>query len=422
MATSRPDKNTGNDRNELTQIRERLIALEEEGQLQKQIDKLQVSNENITGKLNKLEGITAVIGLVFAVLSGLAGYKIYQYDLVQTSHEPLIQLFENEIGGTIDRVSFLDPIDKQQTYRIEKLKGMRVQLESLGLKDEKFMFRAGLVDAIAAVIANDTQKANAKLVELAQQSTGKDSFIEARAYTLRAINLIRDTPGRTCANPEVRTLAADAIKIDSQVASAYNILGLCFTNDAISKVESTLEADLIESGSHMQKAIQYYDFSYSLNPTNWGRSKSLNNKVWGSSTFFLNALGNDVLVNRFLTISNYRNMEEFLAASINQMEFCKELSPNHSAWWETQAEVLGLQYTYLMKIDKKKEAEETAKLEKEQYREAIRKGLFKNVPLNKAMKGFTSDKLLSEKLRGDEEIIKFIREASVSDEQAKLGE
>lgn len=405
---------------EIDEIEIRLKNLEEREDPNAELEKLHTKQEKFSKKLNGLTAAPLLLTILLVILNLYVGFRWFQaeksLETIQKAadiskkmaQEPWLGLFEEKIKQTLDRVSFFEPADAQHTSRLEKLKKMKSELSELGLTDEAFNFRAQLVDVIDTVVQGDKQKTDQALDALARSTTdGKDNFVNARVLTLQAIALVRAHPDRRCLNPEAKSLVEEAIEKDREISAAYNILASCIAAQTIEKVKKPDERDPAIA-QEMQKAINYFELSYSLSPTNWSRSRTMNNKVYNSSLFLLHTLGKDDIRNKYLLINGHKDINEFFIDSINQMEFCKKLSPNLTVWRETQAELYGLQYRYFQNVNHEK-AKDALQKEREQYLEAIGLGLFKRRSYETAMVEFKGDELLSDVLKNDPEIERAIR-------------
>ena len=403
---------------ELNLVEERIQSSELQA-LSSRVEKLQTSHNDLAAKLSELKGgikvvglLFAVISLIFAVLSGLAGYNIYKYQKFEAVRsqelEFFVDLFQKALGETIDRVSFVNPVDKQ-SYRVKELIDIQERIKNQGVSSDRLSARSDLADATILVIEQKNQEASIKLDMIRKRTVHSDPFVYARALTLQAVMLVR--PTRDCTNPEVKKLVTDAVKQDNELASAYNILGLCLTDEAVQMAKSPSEENWLSAARTMQDGLKYYDLSFALKPTAWALSKSLNNKVWGNLVFFESALGNDLRVKQILAMTNYGDFDHFVTDSLAQLKLSKTLSPNQAVWWETEAELQGLRNAYYQDTDKSI-AEAALVAMKKEYRDAIGNGLFADKrDANEALEYFKSDTLLR-KIHHDPEILELIKKSA----------
>ena len=403
---------------ELNLVEERIQSWELQA-LSSRVEKLQTSHKDLAAKLSELKGgitvvglVFAVISLIFAVLSGLAGYNIYKYQKFEAVRsgelEFFVDQFQKALEESIDRVSFVNPVDKQN-YRVKELTDIQKRVNDLGFTSDRLTDRSNLADATISVIEQKNQEASLKLEIIKKRTVYTDPFVYSRALTLQAVMLVR--PTRDCTNPAIKPLVVEAVERDNELASAYNILGLCLTYEAVQMAKSPSEENWVSAARTMQDGLKFYDLSFALKPTAWALSKSLNNKVWGNLVFFESALGNDIRMKQILAMTNYRDFDHFVVDSLAQLKLCKTLSPNQAVWWETEAELQGLQSLYFKGKDK--DLEEAAVVAtKKEYRVAISNGLFadKRDP-QEALEYFKSDTLLR-KIHHDPEILELIKKSA----------
>lgn len=403
-------------REQLAMIEGKLKAMELQ-EPSTQIEGLQKSYAELAGKMSEIKGSINVVGIVFGVIAfiftvlGIIGghniIKFQKYEAARTNaSDILVVLFQDKIADAIDRVSFFDPIDKQQSRKIEEVTEMQKQLTDFGVTSVRFQVRSELAETIKLVVGDKREEALSKLRGLSKKTEATDPFVFARASTLEAILNVRANYPKC--NSTTKKLLEDAINKDSEVAAAFNILGVCLTNEAQGLLASKSEEEWLKGSETMQRAIGYYDLSFSLNPTSWALSKFLNNKVWGNAVFLEAALNKDYVIKRYLNSSGYSDMDHFLTESLKHLSLCKLLVPNEGIWWETEAELWGLQYLYFKNRNDESGKAQALKNQREQFKYAIvEKCLFCLRNKDEALSHFTSDTLLRN-LHADKEIIELL--------------
>src|SRR5215813_2248554 len=156
---------------ELNLVEERIQSSELQT-LSSRVERLQTSHTDLVAKASELKGGITVVGLVFtlislifAILSGLAGYNIYkvqQFDGGRAEQlEFFVDSFQKELEATIDRVSFVNPVDKQ-SYRVQELTDIQKRINELGITSERLTVRSVLADATILVIEQKYQEASLK--------------------------------------------------------------------------------------------------------------------------------------------------------------------------------------------------------------------------------------------------------------------
>lgn len=388
--------------------------------LSAQVEKLQTSHTDLAARLSELKGGITVVSLVFGaislffvVLSGLAGYNIYKYQTFEAiraeESEFFVDLFQKTLEETIDRVPFVNS-GEERSYRINELTDIQTRINGLGLTSSRLINRSNLAEATILVLEQKDQEASLKLEVLKKRTEHSDPFVHSRALTLQAVILVR--PKRDCSKPRIKQLVTEAVKEDNELASAYNIWGLCLTNEAVQMAKSASEEDWVSAVNTLREGVKFYDLSFDLKPTAWSLSKSVNNKIWAYMVFFQTALGNDSRMKQILAMTNHRDFEHFVDDSLAQLKLCKTLSHNQAVWWETEAELHGLRNAHYEGQNNMILAEAALVTGKKEYRIAISNGLFADKrDVNEALEYFRDDSLLG-KIRDDPEILELIRKAA----------
>jgi hypothetical protein len=409
---------------ELNTVEQRLRELEHQ-KVAEQTDSLKKSHEDLAAKVNELKGSVGNVGLVFsgvslvlALVAFVGIFDVLKYRNVEdaraNAHAVLTVLFEDKLASTIDRVSFVDRKDDRHEYKIEQLIEMRDQLRSLGVTGDKFEARSELAWAVKLVADDKPDEALGKLEQVRKKTESTDRFVNARAYTMQAMIRVRKNYPKC--DPSLKDMAERAIKKDNEVAAAFNILGLCSTVEAenhLSLKEGAVPTDdAVRKGTRaMRDAQNYNELSFTLNPTAWAKSRYLNNRVWESAKFILAALGNDDLIGKYLSGIGYGNIEEYFKDSFDQLDFCELISPRQTTWWETRAELYGLQNAYYEGKYEVELARDALENQRGQVLLMIGKRHFSDRYTDEALRSFQENPFLR-KLRGDPEILRLIKESA----------
>lgn len=388
---------------------EDLLNAYEEREARKRIEKLQESNESFSKDVAFLKGVVSVMGLFVAIITIIGATNYYKYmEFVRAekdSQEPLVFLFDDKIANTIDEMSFIDPKDSQHQKRMDELNDFKEQLNKLVIPNPKLAGRKKLVEALEFMINNKTedtyQKLQTQLTEIIEQSDkDNDTFVASKAYTLLALNQIRQN-NRKCGvggivNDGIVKTIQKAIEKDRRTGAAYNLLGLCQRDKALEQIKDTNKFN--EAAREMRSAINYYRFAATLNPTNWTRCRAVNNSIYGSTTFLQTILKDDSLVSSYLSGTREKNnLDQFFTESLNDLEFCIELNPEHFVFLESKAQIYGLMCLYDSSRNIKQDERPALVAElKTAYLAAIDKGLFKNKNLKEALATIENDALLGE--------------------------
>ena len=386
------------------------------------VEKLQQAQDALTVKVSELAGgakainlVLSVIAIVFALLSVMSGYNIYQYGQFEAirgeAYEVLVASFEDKLADTIDRISFIDPTN-EQVYKFAELSRMQKHLQRTGVVSARFQARSDLTDAVELlIIYNKPDEALSKLRSIKLQTTSTDRFVEARVLTLEALILVR--PNRKCDNPDAAIQVEDALDKDGGVGAAYNIKGLCLTDEAQKTARDAKSEDDFKNGAALlQKGMSYYDLAYTLKPTDLTMARRLNNKV-SAYLFFFNEVFNGkvkVDVDRVLDDTSYHDFKAFVRESLRELELSQQLIPEQSAYWETEAELHFLEHMYYTSKSQPEEADKALKKEREKFKEAIKKGLYRKMAsFDDAINDLKKNDPLLNNLAGDAEILDLIK-------------
>lgn len=419
------NKNLDSLRADVKALDDRLGALELQ-HLDARAEALQKSHDDLAVKLSEVKGTLSNVSLVFSGVSvvvallGVVGvvnvFSYRKFEAARTNaHDILVVLFQDKIADTIDHISFADPSDKQHRYKITELIRMQEHLGKLEIDGDKFKDRSDLADAIFKLVIEDkSDEALAMLEDLRTRTELRDPFVYARASTLKAIALVRRS--LDCEPGSVKTLVEEAIRQDSEVAAAFNILGLCLSNEAEEEAGRSARSRSAEgwrgASKKMQDAVRYYDLSFALKPTAWAMSKSLNNKVWGASYFFYAAIDDVSLIDQHLSATEYKDMDGFVADSVKQLALSKLLSPTQAGWWETGAELRGLQHAYYVKRNDGRAAEALRAAREELIYAIKEKCLYCTRDRERAVSDFKKTGLLKE-FHADVEILTLIEKTAL---------
>jgi len=413
----------------LKSLEEKVVKLEVKlGSLENQcfgneIEGLKKANHELALKLSNLKGKAALIGLAFGALTTLLSIiaidntrvalkNIHEYEKFEVArdgaYDVLLETYQNKLADTIDRISLNEPSTEDQA-RVNKLSEMQRTFSDLGVTSEKFKSLSGLTNALKKmVIENKKEKEASDDLNKGSLPTNSDNFVAARALTLKAMALV--LPTRQCSWPEgTKPLVEEALKKDSGVAAAFNLLGMCLTKEAEQLIE---KPQGWEKGNQiMQDARMNYHLAYDIKPTTGTKLKLLNNKVWADTVFLHAALGQKKLTES-LPRTGYETFDKFFAGSLKDLVVCQDISREQAVYWETEAELYGLRYAYFKEYDHDDtEASKALAKMRESFAKAINLNLYKRLKGEPevAISDLRTDKLL-QPIWYDERILQLIRD------------
>ena len=417
------DKNFNALKAELTALEDRLTTLERM-KLPQTLGKLEESRDTLVRRLDELSGIGKAAALVVAVLIAITGINTVNYNKYEAvkkeAFEVLIDLFENRIGDTVDRISFLDP-SEEQTYRIMAMTSTQKLLRDMEISNTKFELRSRLADVIRVVIESGKEGVAKEQLSSLAIDAAEDRYVLARVLTLQAMMRIRANPQRRDCDDETQSLAKKALSKDPGVGAAYNIVGVCLTNRAAVSIQNG--SSLRDSARELQEGIGYYDLASALKPTDWTWSRNFNNKVSAAEQFLVATLGpnrsDSAQMDTALAATYYQTFDNFVSTSLREVGLSQQLGPSHPGHIETEAELHGLRWLYYSGKHDSKAAGDAYTAEKEKFQKAVKAGLYaKQTNYQAIIEGICGDPktnkqpdpLLSN-MCGDREVLAWIRDA-----------
>jgi hypothetical protein len=371
------------------------------------MEELQKSNQKLALRLARLQGIAAVL---FAMLSGVAIYYLDQYHkqvdrnisrveqimIVQPeAYELLLGMLQDKFGDILDRISLFAPTEQDRAM-VAELDELQQKLRRLGIeKSEKFVALSELVNVLKLIVNEGKAKEASALLDEKALSVNNDRFIASRALVLQAMTLIQ--PSQQCDDPErIIALVDSAIKKDSRVAAAFNLLGVCQAEESITLMHKQPE-QWQRSGGIFQAALRNNELAYQFKPTQWSKARLLNNRAWVTTEFLFAALAQNKL-NESLHWTGYKTINEFIEQSVKDLEECQALDQRHPSYLETLAELYGLECAYYKNpsYEDNRKAEDAYEKMVKALMGAIDKGLLRKMnDLGEAQMYFSKDNLLA---------------------------
>lgn len=372
-------------------------------------DELQKAGHKLAVRLGALQGIAAVL---FAVLSGVVVYYIDRYqaeadrgrvyaersrefdEFRREAYEMQVGMFQDKFGDTLDRVSLFAPTEEDKTL-VTEVDALRQKLSRLGVASDKFDALSELTSALKLIVNEGRVQEASEHLDRNALTVSSDRFVASRALVLQAMTLVQ--PSQQCVEPE-RTikLLSSALRKDSGVAAAFNLLGVCQAEQSRESMSERPE-DLQHGGELLQTALRNSEFAYQFKPTQWSRARLLNNRIWEASSFMMAALKQNQ-VDEALPWIGEKTIQEFFERAARDLEECQLLDERQPSYLETLAELHGLAcavYRSPSHRDDRRAAEAYEKMV-QALAGAINKGLLRkrNAP-GEAEKYFSDDGLLA---------------------------
>ena len=320
------------------------------------IEGLRKENHKLALRLSRLQGIAAFL---LVMLSGIAIYYIDQYrrEIDQNRenrpevYEVLIDIFHNKLGDTIDRISLLAP-NSEDMVMVKEVNDMQTQLSKICASSDKFAALSKLTKALNQIVIEHKAQDASNQLNNDMLPSSSDRFVASRALLLQAAAIFY--PNGLCNKPDpALELINKVIEKDSGVVSAFNLRGVCLAQkslDSLAKVPKDLEkkpALWEESVKQIHASLRDNEFAYQFKPSQWSRIRFLNNKVWNSMQFLSAAVPLSQNMNEALKqIGEYKDMEAFFVESLKEIQECYLLSHDQATYFETEAELHALEYTY----------------------------------------------------------------------------
>jgi hypothetical protein len=387
---------------ELKTLTDRIVTLEHHN-LSERIEKLQAAYSDLEKSHNRLQGVSTVIGLLFAVMGSLGGYSAFQYwkinEVGKDSYELFVDHFQDKLSDTIDRVRLVQKPGESDPD-LSDLVQMRDRMKKLDIKSRRFDARADLTESLRLFVNNDYEGAKREAEKLTGHEN-QDNYVIIRSLTLQALADIK-LNDRYCTKYAYERLDR-AIKINKGVpAAAFNAMALCYTDQV--RNLSKMPIDDCESSAASIKAVteafkmalSYYRLAYDLKPTVHNYYRYLNNKVWLSLVLY-NATRKGCYPEKdFLILVESDSIASFFSYAQQQIDAGKSLEQNKELITETEAEMLCLK-TKLARQSNSNQVNELHDKAKKTYQTAIVGGLFSDKKdAEEAWKSFLNDELLEE--------------------------
>ncbi|HEX7312937.1 MAG TPA: hypothetical protein VF297_03405 [Pyrinomonadaceae bacterium] len=320
-------------------------------------DELQKTNHKLAVHLSSLQGVAAVL---FAVLSGIVIYYVDRYhtevkrgreyaesyvkfDAVRAeAYDVQLGMLQDKMGDTLDRISLFAPTEEDRTM-VTEVDALRQKLRRMGVESERFDALSELTNALQLIVNEGKAKeAKARLDEKAL-TVSSDRFVASRALVLQAMTLVQ--PSQHCVDTAgTITLVSSAIRKDSGVAAAFNLLGVCQAEEARVLIDTEPES-WRRAGALFSAALRNNELAYQLKPTQWSRARLLNNRVWETSVFLLAALTRNRL-EEALPWTGFKTVQEFIERSARDLEECQMFEQRLPTYLETLAELHGLECAF----------------------------------------------------------------------------
>lgn len=367
------------------------------------IEELRKSNHSLALKLNRLQTIAAVL---FVMLSGIAVYYIDQYHKSLENrpevHEVLIDVFQNRLGDTLDRISLLDPSDEDKAM-VNEVDEMQDHLKTyIGDKNRKFTALSTLTRALKLIVNERNAPEASALLNKDMLPTNSNRFIASRALLLQAA--ARFQPSSFCRETEpILDLVNKAIQMDRGVVAAFNLRGICQSQESetLLKMPNQWEAGV----KKIHAALLDNKLAYEFKPSQWAKTRFLNNKVWNSMNVISAVVPlsrenlDEVLLRIGESYGEYKSAEDFFFKSLKEIEECHSLSYGQPTYHETEAELHALECSYYRDQKYRDDSKAAAAHEKmiNALKIAISKDLLKKKNLSdagKAARYFQADGLL----------------------------
>ena len=366
------------------------------------MDRATNANHKLGLRVSKLQGIAITL---LAVLSGIALYYFSLYQK-ETENRPisdaiLVDVFQNRLDHTIERISLLNPSPEDKIL-INELNDAKEQWRKVVGSNQKFVALSDLAQILKQiVIEHKAQEARTQLTDVKMLTIHNDRFISSRASLLEAISFHTDGECKN-PNPTVEQLT-NVLQKDSGLVAAINLRGICLaqkSRDLLAKGPEALKANpglWEESVQTINAALLDNKFAYEFNPSNTTRIRFLNNKVWNSMQFLAGAmkLGEDKPALQLL--GRYQNLEAFSEDALRALAECYLLARDKATHLETEAELHALECTYYSANKDDERAKTARELMIKKLTEALANNLLntrQKSTFEEAAKYFMDDSLL----------------------------
>jgi len=355
--------------------------------LEKRIHELEV-------KVATLQGILSVVSLIFILVSGLGGWKIYKYErFTAVGSEALTVMtnaFADKAGSAINRLTVVEEPDEQKRM-INVLVDMQNRLKNAGEKGDHFDRLCSLVESLRLLVIDNDSEESYKLLEKLEGEAADDTFVRARALALEGLICISHDRGAPPA--EVKATLELAAHLDGTVALAFNGLGIMSALDAQEAIKSDRQS---EAMGHMNLAMFRFKTAADLDPSAIGVYKYLNNLVWGRLLVFRWYLDGKISQIEMLRFVEASDCSSFFSQCQGHIQEYMSLAPDLPVAYETRSQMEAVRSDYCLRQGAEGLANALLSNAFKDYKTAVEKNLCRRVVAgaDAAIEQFHKDPLL----------------------------
>jgi len=367
------------------------------------MDKMQKANHKLALRLSRLQGIAITL---LAVLSGIALYYFSLYQS-ETKNRPvyddvLVDMFQNRLDHAINRISLLNPRDEDRRM-IRELNETRDQWEKVVGGNKRFVDLSELTQVLRQLVIERKAEDARNLLLSKMLTSNSNDFVMSRALLMQAFSLHTDG---LCTDPDpTLDLIKKALDRDSGIVAAINLRGICLaqkSGDLLAQGREALEKKpewWVEGVNDMKNSLLDNQFAYEFNPSQPGKIRYLNNKVFNSAVFLAAAvkLSDQRISEALKQLGEYEDIEAFYKNALREMTECYLLAQDRGAYLETEAELHALRLVYYTAKADNERAAKAREMMIAKLTEAINNNLLSTRGKNTVedgMKYFTDDPLL----------------------------